>query len=308
LVDRTTLVAIAVAVGVLVAGTLVVVVAANGRCGRSALAFPPCPGVGPSGPSPSGPLVPLVIAPQSLNDTMVSFMEGSLAQHLRSADTIMLSSGASDTGTAANPDQLATWQAELGPRLPAGVSFEARTSGLVNVERLSGNLSHAFRGIVYDYEPGFEPEFSTNFTAAQQAFQNFSRIAHAGGFRAFGYPYSAPLWSSAYQDDRWNYGTLYATTGIDADQIQLQGAAHQSGTIWQSAIQSLVAEYRAYGFPPSAISVQLTLAAGDPNNISVDAAASDYEYAVANGVGQVILWWNAASEGALLSLLGMIRG
>jgi hypothetical protein len=292
---------LAVCLGVVLAGAVVVIVVLHPGQGSPGAPLPTCTG-------PPSSTVPLVIAPESLDSGMIAVMQDQLATCLRAGDTIMLSSGAGSSDQVASAGQLESWLATLGPSLPSGVNFEARTSGLTNVQGLSTSLSHAFDGIIYDYEPGFEPEFSTNFTTTMENFQNFSRFAHAGGFKAFAYPYSQPLWGSSFANDRWNYGELDATTGIDSDQIQLQGAAHQSATTWDNAIQALVTEYHAYGLPASAISVQLTVAQGDPNDISVSAAYADYQYAVQSGVGQVILWWDSGSVNAFLTLLTMIRG
>jgi len=239
---------------------------------------------------------------------MIDAMETTFLPYLLPGDTIMLSSGAGSGGSAANVAALDSWLSKLQPHLPAGVAFEARTSGLANVQTIASGVGSAFEGIVYDYEPGFEPEFSLNFTTTLHEFENFSRICHAEGFKAFGYPFSAPLWSAGDREYGWNFGELAATTGVDSLQIQLQGAAHESTKIWNSSIQTLIAQYAAYGLPASAISVQLTLAAGDPNNISVGAAYADYEYAIGQGVRQVVLWWNSASIDSVESLLALIRG
>ncbi len=221
----------------------------------------------------------------------------------------MLSSGAGSNGSVPNVYVLNVKLAELQSVLPRGINYEVRTGGVANARTIVAGASSNFEAVVYDYEPSFESEFSLNFTSTLRNFAIFSQICHAGGFKAVGYPFSVPVYSASYRAlYGWNYGELAATTGVDSLQIQLQGAAHVGSSTWNSSIQTLISQYAEYGLPPSALSVQLTLAAGDPNNISVSVAYSDYEYATEHGVGQVVLWWDGASTTSMLSLLALIRG
>ncbi|HTW40389.1 MAG TPA: hypothetical protein VMF04_06020 [Thermoplasmata archaeon] len=297
---------IAVVLLLLGAAVAVVDLGGNAACGQPLDTFPPCAGSGAPAGAPPSNATPLVIAPQSINASSISAISERFAPYLISNDTIMLSSGLNNS--TPNVSYLNSRLADLAPSLPSGIHFEARTAGLSNVHDLvTGGLSSSFEGVIYDYEPGFEPEFTLNFSTTLSNFASFAHSCHAAGFAAYGYPTSQPLWVGADRSYNWNYGALLATTGLDALQIQLQGAAHASTTTWTSAIESLVTEYAGYGIPPSAISVQLTLASGDPNDISVSTAYTDYEIALAHGVGQVVLWWNSASVGPMLQLLGMIR-
>jgi hypothetical protein len=271
-------------------------------------AYAPAPSTeSPTQPGPSG-VIPIVFAPEFQGGSPIPLLLTSLLPYIHSGDSVMLSSGASVSQSKPDDAQLNRYLAELQPRLPSGVTYEARTGGLANAQILADGVSHGFASLVYDYEPGFEPEFTFNFTRTLEAFANFSGIAHGAGFSAIGYPLSAPAWhtnSSAYG---WNYGELATTTGVNRLQTQLQGAAHHGDGKWDAGVQELVSQYAGYDLSPSALSVQLTLATGNPNNITVATATADYEYAVQQGVGQVVLWFNAGSVAYALQFLESIRG
>jgi hypothetical protein len=286
---------------------VIVDVGGNAACHESPTTFPPCAA---SGTRPGAPVnsTPIVFAPQATSPASVSTLENSFAPYMTANDTVMLSSGAPDPNDPPNVGLLNSDLAQLESSLPAGIHFEARTAGLSNVGWLVSNgISHGFDGLIYDYEPNFEPEFTDNFSATLSNFQSFATLCHAAGFDAFGYPYSQPVWVGSDRSLGWNFGELAATTGVNDLQIQLQGAAHVSATTWQNSLTELVAQYAGYGLPASAITVQLTLAVGDPNQISVASAYADYQSAVAHGVGAVILWWNAESVPEMVQLLGLVR-
>jgi len=296
---------VAVIVILLAAASLTIVIGGNAACGRPYNTFPPCASTA-ARPSPPLNSTPLIIAPEDQDETTLGDLANSIGPYLIPRDTVMLSSGAGSNNSTADASSLNNHQAELAPALPGGITFEARTSGLSNVRSVAAGLSAAFAGIIYDYEPDFEPEFTLDFATTLGNFENFSKICHAAGFKAFGYPFSQPLWNPADQGYGWNYGQLYATTGVDDLQIQLQGAA-KNPTTWSSSILELVSQYAAYGLPASDLSVQLTIAQGDPNNIPVSLAYEDYVYAVAHGVGSIVLWWDEESLSDVLDFLGMIR-
>lgn len=271
------------------------------------------PPLGPS-PAPLPPprtpstVVPLVLVPEDINDSTLAALATSVRPYLRSGDTIMLSSGANANGSSANPWYLNSQLLLLQPQLPKGIVYEARTGGLANVQTLVGSLSPSFRSVVYDYEPGFEPEFSVNFTTTMSNFIQFAQMCHLAGFGAVGYPYSLPLWGAHYSQDGWNYGSLLATSGIDQLQIQDQGALHTGMNIWNRSISTLSTQYGGFGLPASDISVQVSLASGVPNQVNVSTAYLAYENAVARGAGQVVLFWNLSSLPSLLDLLDLVRG
>jgi hypothetical protein len=299
----------AVAIGIILvaAATVTIVVGGNVVCGKAPQTLPPCAGQDAS-PFPTVPSVSLVIAPEGIDDQLLNVIDSSFRPYLATGDVIMLSSGAGSNNSTVDPHELNSWVGQLKPNLPSGIGYEARTGGLANVRNLSSGLSSSFEAVVYDYEPNFETEFSLNFSITLQNFESFSSICHTAGFRAFGYPTGQPIDNSQDRTYGWNYGELNADTGVQGLQIQLQGAAHDSEKAWNNSIQTLIGQYAGYGLAASSLSVQLTLAQGDPNNISVTTAYADYEYAIDHGVGQIILWWNLASEGDMMSMLNMIRG
>jgi hypothetical protein len=263
---------------------------------------------GPASPRPPPPgVVPIVWAPQFVGGSPLSLLQGPLLPYIYSGDSVMLSSGASVNQTPPDDSQLNHYLSELEPVLPAGVIYEARTGGTSNVAALAAGVSHSFTSLVYDYEPGFEPEFTYNFSKTMVAFENFSRIAHDAGFGAIGYPFSAPAWHANASSYGWNFGQLDARSGVDSLQVQLQGAAHQGESTWQLGVQALLAQYADYGLPPSALSVQITIAEGDPNNVSVADAYADYQYATEQGVGQIVLWFNSGTLQDVLQFLQDIR-
>jgi|HubBroStandDraft_1064217.scaffolds.fasta_scaffold19555_2 hypothetical protein len=266
------------------------------------LAPPPIP---PPHTPTAGP--PLIFLPESSNDSTLSEFATAARSYLRTGDTIVLSSGADSNDTAANPNYLNSQLAFVQPQLPSGLIYEARTGGLANVALLAGGISSTFQGIVYDYEPNYEPEFNLNFTSTMANFDAFAQTCHLAGFQAIGYPYSLPLWGWHYQQYDWNYGTLLATTGVDQLEVQDQGAVHTAMGVWNRSISTLATQYGDYGIPASQISVQVSLAYGVPNQVNVSTAYAAYENAVARGVGQIELFWNLSSFPALLQLLQLIR-
>jgi hypothetical protein len=250
----------------------------------------------------------LVIVPESNNDSTLAALAGPVRPYLRSGDAVMLSSGADVNQSPASAKYLNGRLSLLAPQLPSWIVYEARTGGLANVESLVGGLSSSFQAIVYDYEPGFESEFTRNFTGTLTNFALFAHACHAGGFQAVGYPIGIPLWGERYEQYNWNYGTLLASTGVDGLQIQDQGAAHSSLNAWNRSLTTLADQYNGYLLPANDMSLQLTLADGTPNQVNESVAFAAYSEAAARGVGQLILFWNLASLGALLQLLHEIRG
>jgi hypothetical protein len=287
---------------------LVVDLGGNAACHRAYTTFPPCSGA-TAQPSFPQNATPLILAPQATDSATLSAISDDFAPYLRPNDTLMLSSGAPESnGTLPDVDLLNSAVLQLRSTVPSGIRFEARTAGLASVTAMAnGDLSRSYDAILYDYEPNFEPEFTLNFSATLANFEQFAEICHRAGFAAVGYPSSQPLWTGGDASYGWNYGELAATTGVSQLQTQLQGAAHASDATWQSAIGTIVREYAEYDLPASAISVQLTLAIGDPNQIPVETAYQDYEYAVAHGIGSVVIWWNEQSVSQVEQLLGMIR-
>jgi hypothetical protein len=291
--------------------------------GPSSLLAPnPGPGAAPSwgdnaSPAPSPPpppkppadALPLVFIPDGINDTMLGDIASAVEPYMKTGDTVVLTDGADDGATGASASYLNNQLAYLRPQLPKGITYEARTGGLANVKALvRGGLSSHFSSVLYDYEPGFESEFTTNFTSTLANFVLFAGDCHAAGFQAVGYPYGLPLWDLRDQNLNWNYGTLLASSGIDGLQIQDQGSAHVSLNDWNRSIGFLTAQYAAYGIPAADMSLQLTVATGLSNSISVASAYAAYEAAMSRGVGEIMLFWNLSGFSNLMALLHLIRG
>jgi hypothetical protein len=299
---------IAVVVLLLTAAVAVVDLGENAACDQPLSTFPPCASAPAAGPSPPRNATPIILAPQTTDSSTLGAISGTFAPYLIPNDTIMLSSGAPESNGTPSAAALNDAMSSLRPALPGGIHFEARTAGLTNVEDLvTGGLSSAFSGVVYDYEPGFEPEFTFNFTSTLSNFRMFAAICQEHGYAAFGYPTSQPLTTPGDAIYDWNYGAIANTTGVADLQVQLQGAAHAGTTQWQMALGNLIHQYAENGLPPRALAVQLTLAVGDPNVVSVASAYTDFEYAVERGVGAIVLWWNSAAESEVQELLGMVR-
>jgi hypothetical protein len=267
----------------------------------------PAPDPIPPPPRRSAPGLPLVFVPTSINDSVLAALDGPLRTFLRSGDTIMLSSGADANRSPADVGYLNGRLSILTSELPSGLIYEARTGGLANVESIVSGLSSGFSAVVYDYEPGFESEFSLNFTSTLTNFIVFAQECHLAGFQAVGYPFSLPLWGKNFQQYNWDYGTLLASSGVDGIQLQDQGAIHTGMTVWNRSISDLSSQYHQYRIPADDMSLQLTLANGTPNQINVSAAYDAYADAVSRGVGQIILFWNLGCLPELVHFLRMIR-
>jgi hypothetical protein len=174
---------------------------------------------------------------------------------------------------------------------------DIRTAGIDNVKTLvSGGL--LTKTVLYDYEPGYEPEFSTNSTVTAQNFENFGNVCHSAGYEAVGYPAGrgARLWN-------WNYGLL--ASYVDVLLVQTQGVAKLNSTDFDRRIHYLIGQFDASAQNISKLGVQATL--GTTKNGTDSTEALDcYNVAEAAGIGYFYIGW--LTPGDIDSLLEFLEG
>lgn len=206
---------------------------------------------------------------------------------------------------------LQTWSQNVLDRFPsftAAANLFCQTAGLTNVNTIVEDLNptHGCGTILYDYEPGYEPEFSWNFTTTLHNMGKFSTDvttnAKYGTFSAWGYPTGRPVLEKDLEPYNWDYARLISPIGGYADHpvdqaIQTQRYA-SSPTNWSLAIEKLITQYKGEGIPISHLVVQVTLGTTG-NGVSASTAYSDYTALVRDLGGKLptyfYVWWSSNS-------------
>ena len=182
------------------------------------------------------------------------------------------------------------------------------TSGLLNLDSLGEMISrNAYLDsniycLSYDYEPGFEPEFSWDLDSTLMALDSAREIAHEHGKQLMTAIIARSLladWNPPGTDynptgELWNYDSIKAH--VDILEVQTQGFAHYGLThneglsLYGEALDTLVAELHGTAFAP-----QLTFGTTS-NGISAQNVYDALNETYKKGIDQVVLWQVAGAQ------------
>ena len=174
------------------------------------------------------------------------------------------------------------------------------TSGILSYSELAPHMDANITGMSYDYEPGYEPEFTFNFSKTVDNFANVSRIAHEYGLESVGYPTGIPLLSAYLDTYDWDYGKLGRT--VDQLFIQTQLFCQLSPTDYARVVSVVLDQYAAAGvFARPYFQISIGNATTDlPHGVTAPTAYACAQQLESLGVHTLYLWWD---EGGLPDLL-----
>jgi len=251
----------------------------------------------PSAPPPA-PLPSLDITFAANSTEEVESLLTTVRPYIEPGDSFDLVSGSPENSTLSVPN-VNRWAAELRDAFP-GHPIYAHTAGLTHYAEMAAGVGTNVSGILYDYEPGFEPEFTFNFTATLSNFRNVSEIAQAYGVASVGYPVGRPILEPNLAVYGWNYATLAGT--VDALTVQTQTYCKAGASTYAEALSTVLGQYATEGLP-SLPEFQITIGNATttlPNGVTAGPAYDCAAELAPLGLHSLYLWWN---EGALPDLL-----
>ena len=178
-------------------------------------------------PGASATRVALTGRPPSLPAFNITFAANSTAEveeliadhgYIGPGDSFDLVSGNPQRSDPINVSSINAWATMLRATYP-GAAIYAHTAGLANYALLAEGATTTISGLFYDYEPGYETEFTTNFTRTLANFENATKIAHAHGFESIAYPTGKGLADYPGYSE-WDYAEVAAE--VDGEVIQSQ--------------------------------------------------------------------------------------
>ncbi len=283
----------ALLVGIVALAVVAAVVLAT--VGLASQSSPPATGSG------FAPLPHLAITFAANSSSEVRFLLTSARPYLEPGDSFDLVSGSPENSTL-SVSNLQRWSEELRAAYPwATISFH--TAGVGNLGGVAPAAIGNASGVLYDYEPGFEPEFSFNFTATLANFQNATAIAHANGVRSIGYPIGRMLLDPALQKYDWNYATLAGT--VDQLIVQTQTYCAQGVPRFAEATGLVLAQFKAANLT-SVPTFQVTIGNATtalPNGVTAVPAYDCAAQLTGAGLSTLYLWWDIGGESNLLAFL-----
>jgi hypothetical protein len=242
-----------------------------------------------------------VFNPQSFTELLTQILP-----YLTPGDTIDL--GNSTPANTPNITRLNEWANELAPLLPPGINLTARVETLPNVRLAAQGLSSLFDGISADWEPSkvfFPNNWTWNFTAALDYYQNVTVICHEYGLLAIAYPSGAPLLDRNLTKYNWDYAEIAQTVDLEKVETQSYGLPNE----WSTAIAKLEGQFSNRSVPLDRLSTQITVGStlNDVNAVSAVDAVSDVDFALNESISSIYLWWELDSEPAFFQVLGAHR-
>ncbi len=221
-----------------------------------------------------------------------------LGSYLEPGDSFdLLVSGNQNPSHAANV--VNHWASELHSVYPND-SITAHVSGIARYAAIAPLLGPNIMGLLYDYEPGYEPEFTFNFTRTVEHFVDVTTIAHTYGIESVGYPTGQPLHKSFLQEYGWNYAILGSV--VDRLIIQTQAFCQLSPGDYARALGVVLDQYAAAGMDllPT---FQITIGNSTsdlPHSVNADQAYACAQQQAALGSHSLFIWWD---QGALSNLI-----
>jgi hypothetical protein len=225
-----------------------------------------------------------------------------LSTLLKSGYTIDITSG--QDNTAIDVSKLLADAAKVNAALP-NINISAHTSGLSNIQTLcSATLPAYLNDISYDYEKGYEPEYTTNFTDTIANFQKFVGFTHGVNKLAFGYPTGSQIEHIILH--HWDYGEL--ANICDGLNVQTQQAAAGGLSDFQKHVNDLISQFKGVNAPIDKLAVQFSLASSDQNHVVSEAVAvQEWQWAVQQGISRFYIQFNDSTVNDVVSFLQAIQ-
>ena len=221
--------------------------------------------------------------------------------YIEPGDSFDLVSGTPSTSPLA-VGEINYWASLLRAAYPGAAIF-ASTSGIAHFATLAKKVNADISGIFYDYEPGYEAEFTVNFTQTLAEFTNVTEVAHAHGLLSIGYPTGRPISEPKFRSDHWDYGALSGV--VDRLDVQTQTYCHESARSFENATSRVRDQYAAVG--ASGIpTFQVTLginASLTPNQVSPSQAYNCTQVLTGDGLKTLYLWFGPGSNSDVLRFL-----
>jgi hypothetical protein len=259
----------------------------------------------------SGRPVPAVDGMPSLPPITITFAANSSAEvnslirqdasYIGAGDSFDLVSGMPESRSL-DVGELNHWASELRAAFPTARVF-AHTAGLSHFTTLAREASSEFSGILYDYEPGYEPEFTLNFTRTLSEFENATAVAHARGLLSVGYPTGQPLSNPHDASYGWNYGALAGT--VDVLDVQSQSLCRKGAAAFATGVSTVLSQYAASS-ASGAPTFQVTLginASLTPNQVSPTRAYGCTAVLTDAGLRTLYVWWGPGANSQLITFL-----
>lgn len=261
-------------------------------------------------PSPSGGggttrTSPLAFTFAANSSAEVQTLLTTLRPYVLPGDAFDLVSG-SPEGVPLSLTNLNRWAAELRSAYPSNAIY-AHTAGVANYATVAAGVSSDFAGVLYDYEPGFEPEFTYNFTQTLSDFANVSAIARAHGIESVGYPIGRPILGNGTGGIRWDYAALAGE--MDQLVVQSQTYCHAGMSAFADAVETVQAQYAAEDLP-AVPEFQVTIGNATtslPNGVTSSTGIACADALVARGLPSVYVWWDEGGVAELVQFLAVLE-
>jgi len=222
-----------------------------------------------------------------------------IKQGLRAGDFVVVSAQPKNV-----PGSIALAQ-QIAQDVPGiHVVFGDRAGGLNSVTTMDAYLTAtplplAIEYVIYDFEPGFQPEFTFDEPTALPFFEQAHAIAMAHGKKVFPTPFN-PFRLEA-QPLPWDMGEI-AHRSDDAMDVQLQQDLPPGLSVYQSDVLRVRDDVRAIR-PDIILLVQLSFSLDTASDIT---AAATWIKTV-SGVDGIFIIFDPNNPAPLLSLLQTIR-
>lgn len=224
-----------------------------------------------------------------------------LGQYYRAGDGFYLSSG--NFGGTFNLADVEAWLATLKDVVPGGARFAAQTGGTPNAQDLATiGLPSDIPWISMDWEPS-EPGFDKTQAGTLSILKTFAAYVHAHGYRAIAYLSGQGI-NGDQAVDQWDYGALYAGSGIDWITVETQGLEGVAGGKGPQVVQELASQMKAAGGDVSKLECQATVgstAGGHP--VTTQMVVDTYNAAIATGQVRFFLEFAGSTYSDLIAVL-----
>lgn len=195
------------------------------------------------------------------------------------------------------------WASMLRSAYPTADIF-AHTAGVAHFEELARHAGPSLSGIYYDYEPGYESEFTWDFSESLARFKEVTAIAHRHGTESVGYPTGRPLLSASLERYHWNYATLAGA--VDRLVVQTQRYCLRGPSEFEEATAILLGQFASDR--PGAPLPTLQITIGDrtprtPNAVGPGQGSDCARVLAAHGIRELYIWSVPRDHGKVVRFL-----
>jgi len=256
---------------------------------------------GASTPPPLRPASGLSITFAANSEAEVNFLLTTARPYIASNDSFDLVSGSPENSSLSVSNVNHEAQ-ELHAAYPS-LTIYAHTAGIDHYSEMTAGLGSGISGVLYDYEPGFEPEFTLNFSQTIANFENATALAHAHGLQSVGYPIGRLLLNRTDQQYGWNYATL--SLAVDQMVLQVQTYCVQGPSTYSTAVETALGQYRTADLS-TVPTFQITIGNATtrlPNGVTATPAFDCAQQLSYLGLHSLYLWWDQGGESNVIAFL-----